>query len=289
MTDPSVRTIRRADELQVGDWLAATMSEDDFPTEVAALVPFSTAEKGPMIEITYRQPDGDLGHWPVLPEAVLTLATAAEVAEQQARAGRARVAAELVRLADLVLNHELPVTVAGNTPTVAFPLGRDVAAVERVASVLGRKVDRIGRNVSVWLSEPDELPVGVYWSAFEPKDAVPDPDPTGQLYSREVDDPTPVSGARGGELHHGAMTDGGLIDETEVVEARTELAGHFRDAKSRDRRTCVDPGEPEHDHAMCQDVVAEEREALLAAADTVPVPAEDATVRRLPESEGEAR
>lgn len=41
-------------------------------------------------------------------------------------------------------------------------------------------------------------------------------DPTGQLYSREADDPTPVSGARV-EPHVGGMTEGGLVDETEEL------------------------------------------------------------------------
>lgn len=49
----------------------------------------------------------------------------------------------------------------------------------------------------------------------EPKPA--DADPTGLTYSRELDeadDPTPVSPARGGPVHTGAVTDEGLVDET---------------------------------------------------------------------------
>jgi len=42
-----------------------------------------------------------------------------------------------------------------------------------------------------------------------------DADSTGLTYSREADDPTPVSGGRV-EPHVGAVTDAGLVDETEV-------------------------------------------------------------------------
>jgi len=53
----------------------------------------------------------------------------------------------------------------------------------------------------------------------------PDDDPTGLAYSRadEADDPTPVSGGRI-EPHTGAVTDEGLIDETEEPE-RHEVGG----------------------------------------------------------------
>lgn len=45
-------------------------------------------------------------------------------------------------------------------------------------------------------------------------------DRVGQLYSREADDPTPVSGARV-EPHVGGMTEGGLVDETSEAPTGT--------------------------------------------------------------------
>lgn len=298
MTD--VRTIRRADELKVGDWLAASMAEDDFPTEVAALVPYSTAENGPFIEITFRQPDGSLGHWPVLPEAVLTLATAAEVAAQQGRARRARVAEELVRLADLILKRELPLPASYSSPVVSFQLSRDVAAVERVAEVLGLKVERAERTVQAWMGVQGEAPVTVYWSAYLPKETAPavdpDPDPTGLAYSRadDADDPTPVSPARV-PLHTGGVVDGGrLVDET-PAESEGVFNGLPDCSPACERQVLTQDTKHLADCPRSVALIArfgtskagQPREPQ--AADTVPVPAEDATVRGIdPDSSMEA-
>lgn len=104
----------------------------------------------------------------------------------------------------------------------------------------------------------------------------PDADASGLGYSREADDPTPVSGARmphhesggwkgtgpgscGVECACGVVFDG--FDT--LVAAAEQLARHIEAATAgpkADHRTCVDPGDQEHDHAMCEDVVAEEQE-----------------------------
>ncbi len=57
-------------------------------------------------------------------------------------------------------------------------------------------------------------------------------DPTGLTYSRELDAVMPVSPARGGPVHTGAVVDGGqLVDET-PAEARTLSAAiHFSEAR----------------------------------------------------------
>lgn len=55
-----------------------------------------------------------------------------------------------------------------------------------------------------------------------------------------------------------------------LVDALRELADEIRDAhadllaEEKDTRTCAHPGDQEHDHAMCQDVVAEDAEAIPA-------------------------
>ncbi len=56
-------------------------------------------------------------------------------------------------------------------------------------------------------------------AAHETKDEVADP--TGLTYSREADDPTPVSPARGGPVHTGVLVDGGeLVDVTPAAEPK---------------------------------------------------------------------
>jgi hypothetical protein len=123
------------------------------------------------------------------------------------------------------------------------------------------------------------------------------PADTGHGYSREADDSTPP-GARG-PLHTGGVTDGGLVDETEVAEARAELAGHFRDAK------CCGVLDDAPHQSFCAEYVpsactcvtdplacvvhgssARASSAVSRAfrANSVPVPAEDATVTVLRQS-----
>lgn len=99
-------------------------------------------------------------------------------------------------------------------------------------------------------------------------------DHAGQLYSRaddEADDPTPVSPARG--LHAGAVLSG-IADDGHKLGAT---------GKPRDRRTCVDPGDQEHDHAMCEDVVAEEQGLV----DETDVPHDVLVARGLIDDDGE--
>jgi hypothetical protein len=77
-------------------------------------------------------------------------------------------------------------------------------------------------------------------------------DPSGLSYSREADDPTPVSPARV-PLHTGGMTDGGLVDETSAAEL-----GERADAAIR--KTYGEPvvceyhgPHPHGDYATCLD------------------------------------
>ena len=64
-------------------------------------------------------------------------------------------------------------------------------------------------------------------------------DPTGLSYSREADDPTPVSGARV-EMHTGAVTDEGLVDETSKVFACTGHGIHPHPGNDGGSMVCLD-------------------------------------------------
>lgn len=76
------------------------------------------------------------------------------------------------------------------------------AGVDQAAEAIGRTPQRFKDEYFVVL-DGDEL--RIRWSAHAPAD------PTGLDYSREADDPTPVSPARV-PLHIGAMTERGLVE-----------------------------------------------------------------------------
>jgi hypothetical protein len=120
-------------------------------------------------------------------------------------------------------------------------------------------------------------------------------------YSRDADDPTPVSPARV-PLHTGGVVDGGqLVDETpvdrvvfrrqdgtevDVTETPEESAAIVdQNLRAMGSVGLVD----ESDVADARAELAAHIRAARVAANTVPVAAEDATLTRLPESEGEAR
>lgn len=82
-------------------------------------------------------------------------------------------------------------------------------------------------------------------------------DASGLAYSRADDGEPEVAPGRV-EPHTGAVTDGGLVDETAedsaaIVDQNLRAMGSV----GLDRRSCVDPGDQEHDHAMCEDSVAD--------------------------------
>jgi hypothetical protein len=129
--------------------------------------------------------------------------------------GYRATAAELRRIADAVehleLNREVPYV------TVSFlPSASDATPDERIAdvntvaqAVLGCDGKRDEHSSGVWQTARGER-AGVYVNVTERLgDSEPD---TGLDYSREADDPTPVSGARVA-MHTGAVADCGLVEE----------------------------------------------------------------------------
>lgn len=149
----------------------------------------------------------------------IRLASAEQVAEREAEGRRQDVASVLRQLALLIVDKRLPLPGLYQGFGVTMNFGRDVALVERIGAELGLKVsDSYGTTSVEWPAGQEPGGLTATWSAYSPKkaEAVPKPDPdlTGLLHSRaDADnDPTPV-GARE-PLHTGAMTDGGLVDET---------------------------------------------------------------------------
>jgi hypothetical protein len=300
MTDPTVPPTKPAGDLEPGDYVIASdlYREAEGITEVLLSKPFGVPGRRDTMVIVS---DGDLYE----PESYrlpidkpVRLASAQEVAEKEAAERRERVAGALRELADMVLNHELPIGGSYSEPVVSFRLGRDVAAVERVAEVLGLEVDRQDRTAQAWMGVQDRAPLTVYWSASLPKEAAPvvepDPDPTGLAYSRadDADDPTPVSPGRV-PLHTGGVVDGGrLVDET-PAESEGVFNGLPDCSPACERQVLTQDTKHLADCPRSVALIArfgtskagQPREPQ--AADTVPVPAEDATLTRLPEAEDE--
>lgn len=266
----TVRETKRADELKPGDWLRRGEALDEHPAEVLATLPWESTEDGQMISVIFRGEDSKPTAWNLSPVSVLSLATEAEVDAYRDDQRRLRVAEQLEDLARLIVSKRLPLPGEYQPMHVTFNFGRDIEKVDKIAEVLGleRTVSYGTATVHMRPRARREGLLDIAWDAYAPKEEASEPkeqpepvaDPTGQLYSRPDDDPTPVSGARI-EAHVGAVTDGGLV---EVAEAPTTGLVHAANQKrQRDRRTCVDPGDQEHDHAMCEDAVAEDAERDL--------------------------
>lgn len=147
-------------------------------------------------------------------------------AEAGERFRRRELSSQLVSLANLHLEAELPAPRFDRTPVLEFHL-RTEAEIDRVAAAIGATPKRHGPE---YFTGIDNAELRVRWTALVLEHDGPgvecqrcksegfegvhhDADPTGLSYSREADDPTPVSGARV-EPHVGGVTDAGPVDET---------------------------------------------------------------------------
>jgi hypothetical protein len=246
MTDTTVteRETRRADELKPGDWLARGEVHDECPAEVLAVLPYQTTTDGPSVTVVYRNQDGKPENWDLGDHATLSLATEAELNAAREVARRAQRIADLRTFVDFL--HRNPWAPLPYLHMQAdmhrSEIGGDVdddglAELHRIADTLGEKVDEhlddrtsTGRQfgsveykVIAWHKAGRPLVISDEtieaagrmgsWNEREQKWDDPSPDPLGLNHSREADDPTPVSPARV-PAHIGAVTDGGLVDET---------------------------------------------------------------------------
>lgn len=224
MTTVAERETKRADQLKKGDWLAPGTATEDAPAEVLAVLPYVTDEDGPSVSVIIRDEDGKPATWELTEFTKLGLATKAEVDEHRDDARRMQLAAQLRQLAELVVSKRLPLPGRYEHSFVSFNFGRHIDQVDRVAEILGVEREVVyGSGQVKWPSSREGL-LDVTWQAYAPKEEPkpePEPvaDPTGQAYTRAddgADDPTPVSPARV-PLHTGAVTDEGLVDETEAL------------------------------------------------------------------------
>lgn len=103
-----------------------------------------------------------------------------------------RLAGRLGEISGLILANRLPMPKASRPPSLDFDLGSDADKIVEVALALGVEIQHYGPRVQVsWPpihERGDGLPFAT-WHATVPSDA-------GHGFSREADDPTPVSGAR---------------------------------------------------------------------------------------------
>jgi hypothetical protein len=283
----TVRKQKSGDQLTVGDWLAPDQVTDGaaevlFAHAYPASADGSRDNDGKHVQLSVRE-QGKLVPYgtTVAGTTLFDLASDEDLAALRAAAERAQKIADIRALADwLESTPGVPVpSVSGQVSPGHETLPHldvwnsgveGVAELRRLAGLMGAEV--VSDDERTWATKTfgDCEYRAIAWHKdgrpAEPKpgttcEELADEDPTGLLHSRadDADDPTPVSPARV-PLHTGGVVDGGqLVDET---------------AAPQDRRTY-------------EDVVAEEqeRERLLVAADTVPVPAEDATLTALPEPE----
>jgi hypothetical protein len=147
MNDPSVRKMKRADELVVGDWLAQDESGHEVPSEVLAVFQYPTAA-GDRVHLTTRVPGKPPYSSAMPPEVEQELASEAELAAANASAERAQKIAEIRQLADfLEANPWLPVPYRTHSyehlsaPEDVPSEAAGVAKVREVAERLGLKAD----------------------------------------------------------------------------------------------------------------------------------------------------
>lgn len=171
----------------------------------------------------------------------LGLLTEDEIAEELDAERRERIASRFDRLADLMRQTETPLPEQWREIIVDVDFGDDVGKLKAVAEAVGVDVrdSPVGSTVSaIWSDVLDHgAGLAVHYRAHRPK-----PDPTGLAYSREAEDPTPVSGARV-EPHVGGVTEAGLVDETAKNRVGTNSGhGHAWERPDGVKARCGGPG-----------------------------------------------
>lgn len=131
-------------------------------------------------------------------ESVTALSTRAEIFR------RTELAHQLNRLATLINVSRLPLPAGRFAPVLEFVVGT-VEDVDAVGEAIG---EMPRRHKSTYWVDLETAELHVRWSTPV------DEDGTGLDYSREPDDPTPVSPARV-PMHTDAVTESGLVDESD--------------------------------------------------------------------------
>jgi hypothetical protein len=279
------RKMKRVGDLERGDWFRPDFADFVSAACVRHVEPYRSDAWGNGIVLLYR-PVGEQGadSHRLSADDQVPMLTDSEIDQAMDADRRELIAEQLANVIRLVRDPAFPLPAIWQAVKVEVTYA-DPVAVAKLARLLG--VDLRETDVQVYAQRDgnDDWCAGVdlVGSAFKPGS----PDPTGQLYSREADDPTPP-GARG-PLHTGGVVDGGqLVDETPV-----ESPGLFN-------------GLPDCSPACAEQVLTQDAMHLVdcprsvallarfgtskagqrADADTVPVPAEDATVTAFGEAPG---
>lgn len=244
----TVRETKRADELKPGDWIAPRELLDAAAEVLHVLTYEKPDGTGSTVHLVVRKqgavvPYTDFVH----ADMRFELATEADMAELREQAKRAQQIADLRQAVDFLDQRPwlpLPdVHVHAHLQDDAienYRLVRELAEREGVEldtslgdrTVLNLRAGALYYSAIAWHQngrpvEPEPLAPHPTWpteaelkpweslgpAAGRIAESMEPADPTGQLYSREADDPTPVSGARV-EPHVGGMTESGLVDET---------------------------------------------------------------------------
>lgn len=274
MTDPTVpdRKTKRADELERNDWFRPDFTDFASAARVRHAEPYPSDSWGNGVVLLYRAvgEQGAETHR-LAADTQIVMLTEDEVEQAMDVDRRERIAAQLADVIRLVRNPDFPLPAVWQPVAVDFKYA-DPAAVARCAAVMGVEQQKAPGQVYARRDGADDWSAGVDVCvlAFQPGPGEPKPGTTCEELSDPDPDPT-------GMLHTGGVVDGGqLVDETPGL-VPAPIARHYdtSDGTSMDCACGAVFGVP----ALLQLHIAAGN-----AADTVPIPAEDATLTRLPGS-----
>lgn len=184
-----------ANLLNPGDWLVFDEGHDGYEIDLRkVLSTYPYADGDERVMLVAESVTGVPVSWHLFAEAKVQLATSIEVATSTDSKARHQLADQLRDIALLVDQTALPMTSHSNIAMrLDFHLDT-LPEVEAVAEMLDLKltIDSAGRHAAIYCPAGEPTFVQAEWFTYvrEPK-----PDPTGLDYSREADDPTPVSPA----------------------------------------------------------------------------------------------
>lgn len=229
MTTVTDRKTKRADELAAGDWvtgLAESLAGGN--AQILTAYPYADDLGRTRVLLTYLETGFRSPQTARLDstEQVL-MVTAERLAEAREQAERAEKIADIRAFADFLEANPWAPLESLRMQWSPDPHGdvwnagyRGIAELRKLAAQLGVSVDEScdDRMQAAREFGPVEYRLIAWHKDGRPAEPQRD-DPTGLLYQRPADDPTPVSPARG-ELHTGAVTDDGLVEESDEAEAR---------------------------------------------------------------------
>jgi hypothetical protein len=223
----TVRKQKSSDQLAVGDWLAPGQLLNG-AAEVLHVLAYRPKDydldKPPHVHLVVRE-QGKVAPWAdiVSGNTLFDLASDADLAVLHERAEREKLANELRELAEMILNPAMPVPQYGITIHGSFGTPAEVRAAAELFSVpVESREPHKGIQTLEWPvgRKSYEQGIHLFWFtiADETAEPQPEPDDLGDAFDRSQTadaDETPVPDSRRYPAHTGAVTDGGLVDETD--------------------------------------------------------------------------